>query len=159
MSNDTRSRVFSRHPLQQWQSTLVLRLLPLPNLIVNVYSMEHYHPCSNICKKHRTTLHISSPMHGSGTIYPLAELYWLPGKKQCIDYKILPYVYKVLNSLAAASLADLIPYKPRKDLRSACKYYLDFSCCTSSKTYNNWMFTYAAPKMWNELPEDIWGSI
>ena len=146
MSSDTRSRVISRHPLQQWQSTLSLRLLSLPNLIITVFCMEHHHPCTNIWKKNRTTLHISSPMHGSGTIYPLAELYWLPGKNNALITKLYRMCIKCWIVLPPASLADLIPYKPRKDMRSACKYYLDFSC-TSSKTYSNWMFTYAAPQL------------
>ena len=44
-----------------------------------------------------------------------------------------------------------------ESLRSASKHYLD-TPCTSSKTYGDRAFMSAAPRQWDELPEDIQSS-
>ena len=58
----------------------------------------YLHPCAEV----------------NGIIYPHSELYCLPIRHR-IDYKLLHYVYKMLNGLIPAYLTDLlITYKPRR---------------------------------------------
>ena len=55
-------------------------------------------------------------------ITPLVvELYWLP-VEQRINFKILLFTYNIVNGLAPMHLSELlVPYVPRRDLRSADK--------------------------------------
>ena len=51
----------------------------------------------------------------------LIELHWLP-VEQRINFKILLFTYKIVNGLAPLNLSELlVPYVPRRDLRSADK--------------------------------------
>lgn len=51
----------------------------------------------------------------------LIELHWLP-VEQRINFKILLFTYKIVNGLAPMYLSQLlVPYVPRRDLRSADK--------------------------------------
>ena len=82
----------------------------------------------------------------------LKTLHWLPISFR-IEYKILLLCFKALHDLAPKYLADLlIPYKKDRELRSAAKFNLD-KPKTKLKTYGDRSFAYAAPTLWNELPE------
>ena len=84
----------------------------------------------------------------------LSKLHWLPVRSRII-YKILLYVYKILNGLAPAYLADLVRlYTPRRTLRSEGSLSL---CVPSSKTvtFGDKAFTVAGPVLWNKLPLSI----
>ena len=84
----------------------------------------------------------------------LAELHWLRVPQRHI-FKIALLTFKCLNGLAPKYLVDLIqPYSPRQGLRSENKGYL-FVPKSNTKTYGNRAFRYAAPKIWNSLPEDV----
>ena len=64
--------------------------------------------------------HILTGLKRSDHITPtLAALHWLPVSFR-IDFKILLLVYKVINGQAPAYISDLLlPYKPKRCLRSA----------------------------------------
>ena len=82
----------------------------------------------------------------------LKELHWLPVHFR-IDYKIISLCFKALNQLAPQYLTDLlIPYKKDRTLRSASKATLD-KPKTNGKKYGDRAFAYAAPTLWNELPD------
>ena len=84
----------------------------------------------------------------------LKTLHWLPISFR-IEYKIILLCFKSLNNLAPKYLSDLlIPYKKDRDLRSASKGNLE-KPKTKLKTYGDRSFAYAAPTLWNGLPEDF----
>ena len=84
----------------------------------------------------------------------LIELHWLP-VEQRINFKILLFTYKIVNGLAPMYLSQLlVPYVPRRDLRSADKLLF---CQPSyrTKSYGSRAFSVSAPCLWNKLPMDI----
>ena len=84
----------------------------------------------------------------------LKNLHWLPISFR-IDYKILLLCFKALHDLAPKYLSDLLnPYKKDRELRSASKSLLD-KPKTKLKTYGDRSFAYAAPTLWNELPDHL----
>ena len=84
----------------------------------------------------------------------LESLHWLPISSR-IDFNIALLTYKCLNGLAPQYLADLlVPYNCSRQLRSSNKSLLKVPT-TKTKTFGSRAFTYAAPTVWNELPENI----
>ena len=84
----------------------------------------------------------------------LMELHWLPVHAR-IEYKIIFLTFKCLNNLAPAYLEDLITlYHPARSLRSADKRLLVVHP-SAKKHYKNRSFSYAAPLLWNQLPEHM----
>ena len=84
----------------------------------------------------------------------LIELHWLP-VEQRINFKILLFTYKIANGLAPMYLSQLlVPYVPRRDLRSADKL-LFCQPSYSTKSYGSRAFSVSAPCLWNKLPMDI----
>lgn len=81
------------------------------------------------------------------------ELHWLPIEFR-INYKINLLTFKCLNNIAPLYLQNLLHfYKPKRDLRSSDKGYLDGK--KTRTVAGDRAFCNAAPKLWNELPEDI----
>ncbi len=98
---------------------------------------------------------ISVWIGGCVLVKPILEsLHWLPISSR-IDFKIALLTYKCLNGLAPQYLADLlVPYNCSRQLRSSNKSLLKVPT-TKTKTFGSRAFTYAAPTVWNELPENI----
>ena len=88
-------------------------------------------------------------------ITPLVvELRWLP-VEQRINFKILLFTYNIVNGLAPMHLSELVvPYVPRRDLRSADKLLF---CQPSyhNKSYGSRAFSVSSPCMWNKFPIDF----
>ena len=84
----------------------------------------------------------------------LKELHWLPVRKR-IEFKILLLVYKCLHGTAPSYLREMLKeYVPPRTLRSTSKNLL----CeprTNMKTYGDRSFSACAPKLWNQLPNNI----
>ena len=84
-------------------------------------------------------------------ITPLVvELHWLP-VEQRINFKILLFTNNIVNGLAPMYLSELlVPYVPRRGLRSADKLLF---CQPSyhTKSYASRAFSLSAPCMWNKL--------
>ena len=84
----------------------------------------------------------------------LKELHWLPVRKR-IEFKILLLAYKCLHGTAPSYLREMLKeYVPPRTLRSTSKNLL----CeprTNMKTYGDRSFSACAPKLWNELPNNI----
>ena len=84
----------------------------------------------------------------------LVDLHWLP-VKQRIDFKILLLTYKALNGLAPAYMRDLlIPYSPKRTLRSTENHLLTPPRCRL-EYFGKRSFAAAAPTLWNNLPLNI----
>ena len=84
----------------------------------------------------------------------LRNLHWLPIEYR-IKFKILLFVYKSLHGLAPDYLSSLINvYRPARALRS-CHRSLLCLPKTNSVTYGQRAFSYAAPELWNSLPDNI----
>jgi len=83
----------------------------------------------------------------------MQELHWLP-VRQRIVFKILLLAYKSQHNLAPEYLSDIIsPYVPNRELRSSKKCYLTPSSPKTS--YGERTFSYAAPKLWKDLPLEL----
>jgi len=87
----------------------------------------------------------------------LSSLHWLPIKFH-INYKVLLLTYKALNGLAHVYLMDLLtPYNPLCSLRSLNSRLLVIPRISQS-TKGGRAFSHFAPKLWNSLPDIVWGS-
>jgi hypothetical protein len=84
----------------------------------------------------------------------IKELHWLPVKER-ITYKTLLLVYKSLNELAPAYLADILNiYTPPSGCRHL-RSHTDSTRLTCYRTHNtsgDKAFINSAPKLWNNLP-------
>ena len=82
------------------------------------------------------------------------ELHWLPIDLR-IAFKILLLTYKSVNGLGPSYLCDILqPYRPARSLRSS-SYGLLVIPRARTSTYGDRAFSIAAPRLWNDLPEDI----
>ena len=74
---------------------------------------------------------------------------------QRLTFKLLLFTHKALNGLASVYISELLePYRPPRLLRSAQRNLLKVPN-TRTKTYGNRAFSYAAPTLWNSLPEHV----
>ena len=85
----------------------------------------------------------------------LKKLHWLP-VSQRINFKILLVTFKALNGFAPAYLKDLlVPYSSARDTRrSKNKPRLQLPAKLKA-TFGERAFSYAAPRLWNALPDSI----
>lgn len=84
----------------------------------------------------------------------LMGLHWLPIEYR-IKFKILLLVYKSLNGLAPDYLSGLIKeYRPVRALRSSHRSLLHIPK-VNGVTYGQRAFSYAAPELWNLIPDII----
>ena len=84
----------------------------------------------------------------------MKELHWLPVSQRII-YKILLITYKALNGLAPSYIRDMLqPLKSTMNLRSSMKGLLSVPPI-KLVNYGQRSFSYAAPKLWNELPDSV----
>ena len=83
----------------------------------------------------------------------LIKLHWLPIKFR-IQFKVLLLVYKALNGLAPKYIKELlVPYKPRRHLRSEAKGLLDEP--RTRLKFGDRAFSISAPRLWNTLPQHL----
>jgi len=88
----------------------------------------------------------------------LYNLHWLP-VEQRIQFKIILLTFKALHGLAPSYLSDLIdPYVPSRLLRSASQNRL-VKRSYNYKSYGKRAFSFAAPELWNALPQNVSASI
>ena len=84
----------------------------------------------------------------------LKELHWLPVRRR-IEFKILLLANKCLHGTTPSYLRELLKeYVPPRTLRSTSKNLL----CeprNNMKTYDDRSFSACAPKLWNQLPDNI----
>ncbi len=91
-------------------------------------------------------------------ITPIVQaLHWLPIKFH-ISNKILLLTFKALNGLAPVYLTSLLSrYNPTCSLRSQNSGLLVVPRIAKS-TKGGRAFSYLALKLWNSLPDNVWGS-
>ena len=84
----------------------------------------------------------------------LASLHWLPVRFR-IDFKILLITFKALNGFSPAYIADLLSlHISARPLRSSNKGFLAVPGARLM-TKGGKSFSVRAPRLWNDLPEDI----
>ena len=84
----------------------------------------------------------------------LRGLHWLPIRAR-IQFKVLTLVFKCLHENAPAYLSELIKqYQPSRNLRSQSKNLL-CEIRVKSKTFGDRAFEKTAPKLWNNLSQNI----
>ena len=76
----------------------------------------------------------------------LDKLHWLRVEARII-FKLLVFIYKCLNEMAPKCLVQLIDVKVNSRCLLVLKHY--------QSTYARRSFRYIAPKLWNNLPENI----
>ncbi|KAI5622551.1 hypothetical protein C0J50_18152, partial [Silurus asotus] len=80
----------------------------------------------------------------------LHSLHWLPVRFR-VMYKVLLFVFKAINGLAPAYLAELITFcKPARTLRSSGHTSL-VTPKYKYKRFGGWSFAVQGPKLWNAL--------
>ena len=83
----------------------------------------------------------------------LIKLHWLQIKFR-IQFKVLLLVYKALNGLAPKYINELlVPYKPRRHLRSEAKGLLDEP--RTRLKFGDRAFSISAPRLWNAHPQHL----
>ena len=84
----------------------------------------------------------------------LKSLHWLPIHLR-IEYKVLLFTFKIVNSLAPTYLSELLEFKRTPhSLRSEIKKELK-EPKTRTTSYGDRAFSVEAPKLWNKLPDHI----
>ncbi len=86
----------------------------------------------------------------------LVKLHWLPMDKR-IQFKILLLVYKIKQGQAPKYLNTLVKdleAKTNCELRSAKNNQLEVPAA-QTETYGNRIFSFTAPRLWNQLPHYI----
>jgi len=84
----------------------------------------------------------------------LKQLHWL-SVNQRINYTILLLTYKVLNGQAPSYITELLePYVPTRNLGSSSKNLLKLPPI-KLVSYGHRCFFFAAPSLWNSLPDII----
>jgi len=79
--------------------------------------------------------------------------HWLPVRKR-IDVKLALTTYKILSTHQPAYLRSLLfPYEPTRALRSSSQQLLNVP--TVRTDFGRRVFSYCAPKIWNEIPAAI----
>ena len=83
----------------------------------------------------------------------LRKLHWLPASQR-ISYKIALVTYKTLHGYGPRYLSDLhLRHKPARDLRLPDKHLLSIPAIKSSCGRRS--FSFAAPSLWNSLPQAL----
>ena len=85
------------------------------------------------------------------------NLHWLPINLR-IRFKVLLFVFKAIHSIAPPYISDLISVKPNSsyNLRSSSAGILHaFPFRKTKRTLGDWLFSVAAPTLWNELPREF----
>ena len=86
--------------------------------------------------------------------FSVKELYWLPIQSR-INFKVLLFAYQCFHQFGPSYLVELLTqYKPERTLRSSKK---SLFCVpqTMTRSYGERSFSYAAPVLWNHLPEHV----
>ena len=84
----------------------------------------------------------------------LRSLHWLPVNER-IKFKIALLTYKALNDMSPSYIREIIvPYIPVRSLRSCNKGLLQIPTSRTS-SFGDRMFSVAAPRLWNNLPDYI----
>ena len=83
----------------------------------------------------------------------LNKLHWLPVRKRII-FKIATITFKILKNNQPTYLRDLVnPHVPSRVLRSSAKQLLEVPDIRSANGRRS--FTFAAPSVWNSIPEGV----
>ena len=113
--------------------------------------IKKFQRIQNICAK----LTLRRTKYDSNTEC-LDELHWLPVRKR-IQFKILTLTYKCLDCQAPVYLRDLLVRLPvrHEGLRSEKAVGQLLEPRTKFKTFAARSFSCLAPRLWNQLSEDI----
>ena len=85
----------------------------------------------------------------------LMALHWLPVKAR-VTFKIAALTFRCLQNSAPRYLQSIIErYVPGRQLRSATRPTLLRVPSTKTVTYGSRAFSVAAPRIWNELPDEL----
>ena len=84
----------------------------------------------------------------------LRNLHWLPIQSR-IHFKVLLFAYQCSHQFGPSYIVEwLTQYKPERTLRSSKKSLFHVPQ-TMTRSYGERSFSYAAPVLWNNLPEHV----
>ena len=85
----------------------------------------------------------------------LRDLHWLPIPAR-LEFKILLLTFKCLHNQGPSYLRELLKFRnPSRTLRSFKQFLLQNSYRPNTLYYCERAFAFAAPKLWNSIPEHI----
>ena len=85
----------------------------------------------------------------------LRDLHWLPIPAR-LEFKILLLTFKCLHNQGPSYLRELLKFRnPSRTLRSSKQSLLQNSYRPNTLFYGERAFAFAAPKLWNSIPEHI----
>lgn len=89
----------------------------------------------------------------------LFRLHWLPIKYRIL-YKIAPLIFKVLKGMAPSYLSDIVVVQTKSHYslvhsEEIASYYSSPYPPCKCKTFGEFAFSAASPKVWNTLLEEI----
>ena len=85
----------------------------------------------------------------------LRDLHWLPIPAR-LEFKILLLTFKCLHNQGPSYLRELLKFRnPSRTLRSFKQFLLQNSYRPNTLYYGERAFAFAAPKLWNSIPEHI----
>ena len=85
----------------------------------------------------------------------LRDLHWLPIPAR-LEFKILLLTFKCLHNQGPSYLRELLKFRnPSRTLRSSKQSLLQNSYRPNTLYYGERAFAFAAPKLWNSIPEHI----
>ena len=85
----------------------------------------------------------------------LKDLHWLPIPAR-LEFKILLLTYKCLHNQGPSHLCELLEFRnPPRTLRSSMRSLLQNTYRPYTLYYGERAFSFAAPKLWNSIPDHI----
>ena len=135
-------------------NALIMSRLDYSNSLL--YSLPKYQ-IDKLQRLKNTAARLVAGTRRSDHIKPvLKDLHWLPIQSRII-FKILLMSYKIIHGLAPKYLTSLIQiHQQSRKLRSSNRCLLAVpSSRPRTTTYGDRSFIHAAPKLWNNIPEEI----
>ena len=140
-------------PLKRLVNALVISHLDYCNSLL--YGLPSYE-LSKLQRVQNTAARLIVGARRSDHMTPiLRDLHWLPIPAR-LEFKILLLTYKCLHNQGPSYLRELLKFpNPSRILRSSMQSLLLKSYRPNTLYYGERTFAFAAPKLWNSIPEHI----
>ena len=140
-------------PLQRLVNALVISHLDYCNSVL--YGLPYYE-LAKLQRVQNTAARLIVGARRFDHMTPiLKDLHWLPIPAR-LEFKILLLTYKCLHNQGPSYLCELLEFRnPPRTLRSSMRSLLQYTYRPNTLYYGDRAFSFAAPKLWNSIPEHI----